>query len=211
MQKRMTGILVVLFWILTWSAQALPDTSGRLAIGGQSSLTFQAPLVTSINSSRRPSLTENIDKSLFSLRYGLSSELNITGFIGAEGLYLNAETSQGTQVGEIKTFVDFGAQLDYIFAQFETARFAIGLAVFVGGIGSHSIKRGSEGTPLESINSPLSISLAPSLSYEYFIIPRLSVSGAFSLPLTFSANSSESKTFSFLTAFRPVASMHYYF
>lgn len=219
MRKLVTGILVM--WGATFAAQASPDTSGSFAIGGQSSWVLSSPTMTEITTVS-PAETASKDKGLFSLRYGLSPELNITGFVGLEGLYISAEKPQGTLqsetfIEESKTRVDIGAQIDYFFAQFENSRLAIGLAVFVEGIGAHHFKSGSKTDSSKNLTLPLAISLAPSLSYEYFILPRLSVSGSFSLPLTFSVVSDTSifqldaKILSLVTTFRPVAGVHYYF
>lgn len=212
MQKMLMGVMIL--WAISLPTQAYPDTTGTLAIGGQSSLGLSAPKFKDVQNST-PASYEGIGKGLLSVRYGISPQLNITGFVGLEMVSLHTHVENQVSLTDSKTLLDLGVQFDYILAQFDNSRITVGLAIFAEGIGPHS-RRNSQDENAQNITESIGLSVVPSLSYEYFVLPYLSLSASLSLPVTtntIETESSESKLsyLSAVTTFRPVAGIHYYF
>ncbi len=212
MQKMLMGVMIL--WAISLPTQAYPDTTGTLAIGGQSSLGLSSPKFKDVQNSA-PASSEEVGKGLLSFRYGLSSQLNITGFVGLEMVYLHTHVENQVSLTESKTSLDLGIQFDYILAQFENSRIAVGFALFAEGLGARS-RRNSQDENAQNITESIELSVVPSLNYEYFVLPYLSLSASLSLPVTIPLGYTESSEnrigyLSAVTTFRPVAGIHYYF
>jgi hypothetical protein len=214
-----------LFLGMGLQAQAVPDTAGKLAVGAQSNFGLSTSKIIS-GPGRRLSdtvLGDDLKSDLFALRYGISQDLFITGFAGLHLSYLNIEQKSESSIysANYLTQIELGSQIDYVFAHFENSRLSAGFAVFVEGLGQHhryENEKSFNSDNVEVQEMPWGVSLVPSLNYEYFLLPNLSVNGSFSIPITFSATSSSSGSTDYqstlvalTTAFRPFIGAYYYF